>query len=115
MKTRTLLLTIACIALAFTSITALYAAGEADPVVAPAAVETQAAQDGIVVGADPLGLFDPLAGAVQTACTITCADAFRECRSSCGGQIVCVDSFICDNADPCSYECYCTSSCPPSP
>jgi len=115
MKTKTVLLSVLCIALALTSMTALYAAGVVEPAAAPAVEAVQATQQGVVVGADALGLFDPLAGAVQTSCPATCFQAFQDCKAQCGGQIVCVDTFNCDNGDPCNYVCVCTGSCPPSP
>jgi len=111
MKTKTALLSMLFLALALTSFTTLYADTATEVTLAPA----HATQLGVVVGADALGLFDPLAGAVQTSCPATCFQAFQDCKSSCGGQVVCVDSFTCDNGNPCNYECYCTSSCPPSP
>lgn len=115
MKTKFALLSILFLALALTSLTPLYADGATEVALAPAQANDQAVREGVVVGADPLGLFDPLSGAVQTSCPATCFEAQSECKSSCGGRFICIEYFSCDNADPCSYQCSCTATCPPGP
>jgi hypothetical protein len=61
-----------------------------------------------------IGSTDPLADAIGVSC-FTCFQAFQECKASCGGQAVCIESFDCNTGDPCNSSCVCTSTCPPSP
>lgn len=53
---------------------------------------------------------DPLSGIVQQSCG-SCFESLQECKATCGG-LRCIDTFNCDNANPCGYTCIC-SGCGP--